>query len=268
MSYRSDDFGDPRFRPAARDDRRSVSHVEPIAVDPRRAYDPRDAYGSPFVAEALATDRSAFIRRTYFHLAVAVAAFMGLEAALLGSGLAVPITTALGRNWWLALLAFVGVSWLAQWWANSGTSRVWQYLGLALFVVAEAVIVLPMLYLASRIDVMIPATAGMLTAMIFLGLTAYVFITGQNFGFLGGFLTIASLAAIGVIVAGLIFGFNVGTWFSGAMVALMAAYILYDTSNVLHRYRTDQHVAAALALFASVATLFFYLLRLLSAFRD
>jgi FtsH-binding integral membrane protein len=46
------------------------------------------------------------------------------------------------------------------------------------------------------------------------------------------------------------------------MIVLASGYILYDTSNVLHRYRTDQHVAAALALFASVAILFWYVLRL------
>jgi FtsH-binding integral membrane protein len=43
---------------------------------------------------------------------------------------------------------------------------------------------------------------------------------------------------------------------------------MYDTSNVLHHYRTDQYVAASLALFASVAMLFFYVLRLVMAFSN
>jgi FtsH-binding integral membrane protein len=49
------------------------------------------------------------------------------------------------------------------------------------------------------------------------------------------------------------------------MVAFAGAAILYDTSNILHRYRTDQHVAASLSLFASVALLFWYILSIFSS---
>ena len=66
-----------------------------------------------------------------------------------------------------------------------------------------------------------------------------------------------------LIIAGFLFGFNLGLLFSFAMVALASGAILYDTSNVLHHYRTDQHVAGALALFASVALLFYYILYIL-----
>ena len=68
--------------------------------------------------------------------------------------------------------------------------------------------------------------------------------------------------------AAMIFGFNLGLFFSFAMVAVACAAILYHTSNVLHRYRTDQHVAAALALFASVALLFWYILQIFMRSRD
>ena len=50
--------------------------------------------------------------------------------------------------------------------------------------------------------------------------------------------------------------------FCGALVILACGFILYDTSNVLHHYRTDQHVGAALELFASLALLFYYILRI------
>jgi len=76
---------------------------------------------------------------------------------------------------------------------------------------------------------------------------------------------VGGFAAIGLIVCGTLFGFQLGTLFSAGMVALSAGYILYYTSNVLHHYRTDQHVAAALALFAAVALLFWYILRLVMA---
>ena len=53
--------------------------------------------------------------------------------------------------------------------------------------------------------------------------------------------------------------------FSAAMIVFACGWILYDTSNVLHHYRIGQHVAASLALFASVALLFWYVLRLVMA---
>ena len=87
--------------------------------------------------------------------------------------------------------------------------------------------------------------------------------TRKDFSFLGPILAIGSLIALGLIVAAILFRFDLGgVFFAGAMVVLMSGYILYYTSNVMHHYRTDQHVAAALALFAAVATLFWYILQL------
>jgi FtsH-binding integral membrane protein len=51
------------------------------------------------------------------------------------------------------------------------------------------------------------------------------------------------------------------------MVALAGASILYDTSNVLHHYPEDRYVGAALQLFASVAMMLWYVLRLLMSRR-
>ena len=71
-----------------------------------------------------------------------------------------------------------------------------------------------------------------------------------------------------MIVAAVVLGFNLGLLFSALMIVFAAGAILYDTSNILHHYRTDQHVAAALSLFASIALLFWYVLRLLMRLRD
>ena len=73
---------------------------------------------------------------------------------------------------------------------------------------------------------------------------------------------------LGLIVISIFTGFNLGLWFSGFMVAFAAGAILYTTSNILHHYGTEDHVAAALALFASVAMLFWYVLRILLAFAN
>ena len=68
--------------------------------------------------------------------------------------------------------------------------------------------------------------------------------------------------ALVLIAAGTLFGFQLGTFFSVAMVAFAGAAILYDTSNIIHHYSEDRYVAAALELFASVALMFWYILSL------
>lgn len=73
-------------------------------------------------------------------------------------------------------------------------------------------------------------------------------------------LTIGFFIALGLIIAGVLFGFDLGLWFSVAMCALAAGSILYQTSNLIHKYSTDQYIPAALGLFASLMLLFWYVL--------
>ncbi len=100
---------------------------------------------------------------------------------------------------------------------------------------------------------------------MFGGLTAYALLSRRDFSFMGGFLAIIGFAAIALIVVSIVVGFDLGVWFSAAMIIFASAYILYYTSNILHQYRTDQYVSAALALFALVALLFWYVLRIFMA---
>lgn len=217
--------------------------------------------------------RATFIRRTYTHLFAAVVALVGIEVVLFS---VLPVQRMINlvqsitpMTWLVALVLFMGVSWLARSWAESGTSRTMQYLGLGLYVFAEALLLFPLLIVAVVfVDPQTPILAAIVTLAIFGGLTAYVFITGANLNWMGSFLAVGGIAAIAVVFVGMIMGFSLGLWFSVAMVALASGYILYDTSNVLHHYRTDQDVAASLALFASVALLFWYVLRIMMAFSD
>jgi len=221
-------------------------------------------YTSP-VADAGATVRAEFIRRTYNHLGLAVLGFIAVEALLLQwSGAPGLVRTMLsGHSWLVVLAACMGISWLAEKWARSGASVQMQYAGLVLYVVAEAVIFLPLLYIAAHFSSpnVIP-TAGIVTALLFGGLTFIAFTTQRDFSYLAGVLSLGGFVALGVIIASLLFGFNLGVFFAGLMVAYAGAAILYNTSNIMHHYRPDQHVAAALALFASVALLFWYVLRI------
>jgi FtsH-binding integral membrane protein len=231
-----------------------------------------DLNSSYTVSEALPEERASFIRRTYMHLAGALFVFALMETYLVmsGAGAAIAQTMLGGRYSWLIVLgAFMGISMLAQWWANSQTSSAMQYLGLALYVVAQAIIFLPLLFMANYTaggDVIVKA--GIVTLGLFLGLTATVFLTRKDFSFLGPILTIGGFVALAFIFSGIVFGFSLGSVFAFIMVAFAGAAILYETSNILHHYRPNQHVAASLSLFASVALLFWYILRIFMGSRN
>jgi FtsH-binding integral membrane protein len=222
-------------------------------------------------AEAAPSQRAQFIRKTYLLLAAAILAFVGLEFAIFASGYAddIAVTMLGGRMSWLIVLgAFMGISYLANWWANSQTSPAMQYLGLGLYVLAEAVIFVPLIFIAAVYsDASVIPKAGIVTLGLFLGITATVFLTRTDFSFLGPILAIGGFAALGFIAASLLFGFSLGSVFAFVMVAFAGTAILYNTSNVMHRYNTGQHVAASLTLFASIALLFWYILSIFSSRR-
>lgn len=141
-----------------------------------------------------------------------------------------------------------------------------QYTGLGIYVVAEALIFAPLLYIAANFsDPTVIPTAAILTLLLFAGLTFVAFTSGQDFTFLGGILKIGGFIALGLILCSILFGFTLGLIFSFFMVLFASAAILYDTSKVMHYYSTDQYVAASLELFASVALLFWYILRIVMA---
>ncbi len=225
-------------------------------------------YASPrdvFAAQAAADERSEFITKTYLHLAGAIGLFVVLETILLSlPGIDNLVRLMIGGTYsWLVVLGlFMGVSYLAENWARSAVSPGMQYLGLGLYVLAQAVIFVPLLYIVRAVDPSIIPAAGVTTLALFGGLTAVVFVTRKDFSFLRSILYFGGFAALGLIVVSILFQFQLGPIFTYAMIALACGYILYHTSNILHHYRIGQHVAAALALFASVALLFWYILQL------
>jgi hypothetical protein len=213
---------------------------------------------------ALSTDaRSAFIWRTYGHVALAILGFGAIETYLFDSGLAAPIANAmLGVSWLLVLGAFMIVGWLAAHVAHRVSSKPLQYLALAAFVVAQAIIFVPLLTVAMLTQPTIIESAAGVTLLGTAGLTAVAFITRKDFTFLRGILVWGGVLALVAIVASVLFGFQMGTWFSVAMIGFAGAAVLYDTSNVLHHYPEDRYVAASLELFGSIALMFWYVLQL------
>ena len=225
----------------------------------------------PIAIRAAESERAGFIRRTYAHLAGAVLAFVCLEWVLFSVLDAEQVMrTLFGSTAALVVMlgAFIGIGFLARYWAHSDVSRGLQYAGLALYVVFEAIIFMPILWIAST---QFPGQhlieqAGVLTLAVFGGLTVSVFITRKDYSHLGPILSMGMFIMLGVFIACIFFPPSQG--FFGLvvpliMIVLLSGYILYDTSNVIHHFRTDQHVAAALELFADVALMFWYILRIM-----
>ncbi len=224
-----------------------------------------------FAAAAAADIRTSFITRTYTHLIGAILALIALdfvafqiwapqEIAQLMMGTPV--------SWIVVMGLFMAASWIANTWANSDTSSSLQYMGLGLYIVIEAIILLPLLSLAYMVLPPDQAsqtiwTAGIGTGALFAMMTLAVFITRQDFSFLRTALWFGSFAIIGIAVLSAFVGFHLGPIVIYFGIALACGYILYDTSNVMLHYRPNQHVAAALALFAAVMLLFWYVLQLL-----
>ena len=231
------------------------------------------------VATIGVSDRVAFLRKTYAHLGVALIAFAAIAGGMMRFAPEFSFkfsrwaVSGGGWNWLLVIGAFMLVGWLAERLAMSETSRGLQYVGLGIFVVAEAFILQPILWIllfkfGSSGAFAIISQATVITLAIFVGLTLTVFITKKDFSFLRGVLVVCSFAALGVIIASIAFGFSLGAFFCGLMILMMAGYILFQTSLVMKAFPPTAYVAAALMLFSTIATLFWYVLQLLASLRD
>lgn len=227
----------------------------------------------PLIAVDDAT-RVAFYKRTYAHVALAVGLFIIVEAIFLRIEPLVEFALSMTQGWrWMLMLGgFMLATNYAESLAHKSHDRTQQYLALILFVVAEAFIFLPLIWISiaysgGSMDILsnpVINQAAVMTLALFTGLSAIVLFTKKDFSFLRNIIMIGSFIALGLIIAGTLFGFNLGLVFSGGMVILASASILYQTSNLVHKYSTDQHVGASLGLFASLMLLFWYLLSIFS----
>jgi FtsH-binding integral membrane protein len=209
--------------------------------------------------------RVAFYKKTYTYLAFAVLLFILVEYLFLQVDFIVNIGLQMIQGWtWLLVLGgFMFVTNYAERMAMKSNDKTMHHAALFLYVIAEAFIFVPLIYIAIEIsgarETDILSQAAVMTLALFAGLTAIVFVTKKDFSFLKSIITIGSFLAIGLIVAGTLFGgFTLGLWFSVGMVVLASGSILYQTSNIIHKYQEEQYVAASLGLFASLMLLFWY----------
>lgn len=217
--------------------------------------------------------RGEFITRVYQHLLVAIGAFIGFEALLinLGIGEAMWDFFAASSGAWLLLLGgFMVVNWLATTAAHDVLEPSKQYLGLFGMAAAQALIFAPFLHFFFNVQSGGTATvvaAAIITAAGFAGLSAVAFVTRRDLSFLRPMLMWGGVCALVLIGAALLFGLELGIWFSVAMIALAGASILYQTQNIIRRYPSEAYVGASVQLFASVMMMFWYVLRLLGQLR-
>ncbi|MCP4203211.1 MAG: permease [bacterium] len=213
--------------------------------------------------------RATFVTRVYLHLLGAILVFVAFEVALFKSGVADKLAGAMaGVPWGLILAAFLMIAWFASRMAWRLSSPLGQYVGLGLYIVGKGLIFVPLLYRANHWAPGTIEQAAQVTVMGAVGLTLVAWTSRNDFSSLRSFLYWGGIIALILIVASLVFGWRLGTWFSVAMIAFSGASILYDTAGIARRYRrhrrlrTPRHVGAALSLFASVGMMFWYVLRL------
>jgi FtsH-binding integral membrane protein len=213
--------------------------------------------------------RAQFITRTYTHVVGGILVFILIELGLFESGAAETIARfMLSFNWFLILGAFMLVGWLATRTAQTSTSLGMQYFAYAMYIAVEALIFVPLLYIANAKAPGAIDSAALVTGLGAAGLMVVAHRTRKDFSFLRAVLMWGGVLAIVAMIGGAVFGFQLGTWFSVAMIGFAGAAVLYDTSNIIHVYPEDRYVAAAMQLFASIALMFWYVLRLLMGNRN
>ncbi|GAA4156246.1 Bax inhibitor-1 family protein [Chryseobacterium ginsenosidimutans] len=217
------------------------------------------------VAHAKDVEKASFYKKTYLHVALSILAFIGVETVLIKTVPEQLIVAMFAQRF--AWLLIIGVFWLASVLATKWSlsqSKSTQYFGLGFYILLEAVIFLPLIYIATVYSgAQVIYQAAMLTIAMFAGISAVAFTSKRDFSFLRNIIVIGGFISLGLIVGGMLFGFNLGLWFSVGMVILASATILYQTSKLKDSYGTNQYVGASLQLFASIMLLFWYILSIL-----
>ena len=232
------------------------------------------AMASPLSTPVAALDedtRGAFLVRVYQHLALAIAAFIVFESLLFFVGAAEAMydfVSGASAAWLLILGAFMVVNWMATAAAHDIHNPARQYGGLFGLAAAEALIFAPFLYYVFNVEgaggSATVAAAAVITIVGFAGLTAVGLFTRKDLSFLRPLLLWGGVVALVLIFAAVLFGLQLGVWFSVGMIGLAGAAILYQTQTILRSYPETAHVGAAVQLFASVMLLFWYVLSLLT----
>lgn len=222
------------------------------------------------VAKLDADRRADFMVKVYQHLVAAILAFMAFETLLFATGAAEGLFDLVYGSsgvWLLVLGGFMVVNWLATAAAHDLANPGRQYAGLFALAGAEALIFAPFLWYVFNEGgggTATVASAAVITALGFTGLTIVGLVTRRDLSFMRPLLLWAGVMSLVLIVAAVLFGLELGVWFTLGMIALAGGAIIYQTQTIMRHYPEEAYVGASIQLFASVMLLFWYVLRLFS----
>lgn len=221
------------------------------------------SYGAETAAQASVSERMGFVRKVYaLFFAATLFAIVGV-----GIGFVFPqVMFAIAAHPWIAFFALIGGVMGAQ--AVRLVPGV-NLLALFAFTTFTGVFISPLIAIYTQMNPASIWQAGLLTVGIFGGLTAYVFVSKKDFSFMRGMVTTGLIV---VVLASLLNFFIVGSSalafaVSCAALLLFSGFVLYDTSNIIRRYPTNEYVAGALSLYLDAFNIFLALLRILNAGR-
>jgi FtsH-binding integral membrane protein len=212
-------------------------------------------------------DRGEFVAKVYQHVAAAVAAFVGFEALLFMTGIAERMYEfffASGGRWLLLLGAVMIGNWFVTNAARDFGNPARQYGSLLATAAIQALIFAPFLFYVYKVQNAgsTVAAAALVTGVGFAALTVIGMVTRKDLSFMRPLIMWGFGIAMVAIVGALLFGFNLGIWFSVAMIALAGGAILYQTQTIIRTYPANAYIPAAISLFGSLMTMFWYVLRL------
>jgi modulator of FtsH protease len=237
---------------------------------PNQRYSPPNAWQTPqsgwgslqSAAQATVEERTGFIRKVYALFFVGI--LFSIGGVLIG--LSVPeLMSQIAQHPFIGLIALIGGVYGAQAVRHVPVANVAALFG---FTTLIGLIISPAIYFFLLTNPASVVQAGVLTVGIFGGLTTYVFVSRKDFSFLRGMvvtgLIIVFLSAlVNMFVVSSAFGFAI----SVAALLLFSGYVLYDTSNIIRRYPTNEYIAGAMDLFLDAFNIFMALLRILNAGR-
>jgi len=208
----------------------------------------------------LVDSRITFLGKTYGMLALCIAA--GSVGAYMSMGLAFPY-----EHPFMMLFIMIGGIFAVQ--AVRHMAGL-NFAALLAFGGITGMAIAPLVGIVAAKSPMLVTQAFMTTAVAFVSLTAYTFISRRDFSFLKGFVWVG---LVSIIVLGLsnYFFFEsplMALGISGMGVLLFSAFILYDTSNILRDYPNNEYIAAALTLYLDVFLLFQHVLAMFGMLND
>ena len=208
---------------------------------------------------------SKVLRNTYLLLGLTLA-FSSLTA-----GISMAANIGHGVGLIMSLIAMALIWFVLPRTANSATGLIVVFAFTGLIGAGLGPVINRYLGMANGSTIIMQALGG--TAIVFVGLSAYVLTTRKNFNFLGGFVAAGMMIMLAVmlflLVASLLgYSFSgLHLAFSAGIVLLMSALILFQTSEIIHGGESNYFLATT-SLFLSIVNLFTSLLHLLGVTSD